>query len=114
MADLTPHDVVANLGRISRELGEKAAEVEALDHHATDLRHEYKRAWNRAFLTSEQSSDTKRKIEADVTTEQLSYRADMADQTLRAAKEALNILRDRLDVGRSLGAIMRMEWQGRD
>jgi len=35
---------------------------------------------------------------------------ELADQALRAAVSAIRALRDRLEVGRSLGPLVRLEW----
>jgi predicted solute-binding protein len=51
-----------------------------------------------------------RRYQAEEETAELALAAELADQVLRAGREALRVLRDRLEVGRSVGSIMKMEW----
>ena len=109
MADLTPAAIVHTLSTIGRELDAKADEVEALDAAHVALKAEYRREFARAFLTAVGSNDVRRYTAEDATAE-LYARMEGAEQVLRAGKEALRVLRDRLEIGRSLGAVMRLEW----
>jgi hypothetical protein len=111
MTELTPASIVATLANISKLLEEKAEEVAVLDAEATRKRALYKRAFAEKFLSTEASNEVRR-YTAELHTSQMLYEAEIADQVLRAAREALKVLRDRLEVGRSLGAIMRVEWTG--
>ena len=70
---------------------------------------DYKREFARAFLTATGAVDVRR-YTAEQDTADLYLAAEIAEQVLRAAKEALRVLRDRLEIGRSLGAVMRLEW----
>ena len=109
--ELTPATVVESLGRISRQLDEQANTVEALDELATLKKIAYKSAFARAFMSAEGSVDVRR-YTAEIATQDEYLAMELSEQVLRAGREALRVLRDRLDVGRSLGAIMRMEWSG--
>jgi hypothetical protein len=109
--ELTPASIIETLGRISRALEEQSEEVERLDAEFTAARLRYKRDFARAFLTATGSVDVRR-YTADIATEEQFAAMETAEQVLRAGREGLRVLRDRLDVGRSLGAIMRMEWSG--
>lgn len=109
--ELTPATVVEQLGRISRQLEEQSEEVERLDAEFTASRIRYKRDFAHAFLTATGSVDVRR-YTAEIATQQQFAEMEIAEQVLRAGREGLRVLRDRLDVGRSLGAIMRMEWSG--
>lgn len=109
--ELTPTTIVETLSSLSRQLDMQAAEVQELDATFTASKIDYKRAYARAFLTAEGSADVRR-YTAEVATEAQFSKMELDEQVLRAGRESLRVLRDRLDVGRSLGAIMRMEWSG--
>jgi hypothetical protein len=51
-----------------------------------------------------------RKVVADEAAADAKLQYELAGVRLRAAKENLRVLRDRLEIGRSLGSIMKMEW----
>ena len=109
MSDFTPASVVATLSLIARQIDEKAAEIAVLDGQAVEARQEFKRAYARAFLTADGAMDVRR-YRAEEDTADLSLAAELAEQVLRAGRESLRVLRDRLEVGRSVGSIMKMEW----
>ena len=109
MVELTPAAIVQTLSGIGRELDAKAAEVEQLDADHVALRAAYRREFARAFLAAEGAMDARR-YQAELATADLFAEVELAEQVLRAGKESLRVLRDRLEIGRSLGAVMRLEW----
>lgn len=109
MTEYTPASVVATLSSIARQIDEKAAEIAVLDAQAVEARQAYRKAYARAFLSSDGAMDVRR-YKAEEDTADLALAAELADQVLRAGREALRVLRDRLEVGRSVGSIMKMEW----
>ena len=111
MSDYTPASVVAALSLIARQIDEKAAEIAVLDAQAVEARQAYKKAYARAFLTSDGAMDVRR-YRAEEDTADLALAAELAEQVLRAGRESLRVLRDRLEVGRSVGSILKLEWNG--
>lgn len=109
MGDLTPAAVIQTLSDIARQIDAKADEIAELDREATVTRQEYKKAYARAFLTADGAMDIRR-YKAEEATADLSMQAELAEQVLRAARARIAVLRDRLDVGRSVGSIVKMEW----
>lgn len=109
MGDLTPAAVIQTLSDIARQIDAKADEIAELDREATVTRQEYKKAYARAFLTADGAMDIRR-YKAEEATADLSLQAELAEQVLRAARARIAVLRDRLDVGRSVGSIVKMEW----
>lgn len=106
--ELSPIQIVQTLTGIGRELDAKADEVEALDAAWVQAKADYRRSYAKAFLTAEGSMDIRRyKAELDTDAEYLLV--ETSEQVLRAGKEALRVLRDRLEIGRSLGALVRAE-----
>ena len=113
MSDLTPAVIANTLSRIGKEIDALTVQLETLDRAETMARHEYRHAFNKAFLVAEGSVDARRAL-AEVQTDDLELAWSIAGVALRSAKDELRALRDRLEIGRSLSAIMRLEWTGRD
>lgn len=109
--DLTPLTIVNTLSDIGRNLDVKADEVAELDEKHVRLRAAYKSSFARAFMNATGAMDARR-YTAELETADALLEAELAEQVLRASREALRVLRDRLEIGRSLGAVMRLEWQG--
>ena len=113
MVELTPGAIVATLSNIAKLIEEKAGEVEVLDDKCVRARAIFKKAYAESFLNTIGSNEVRR-YTAELATSQLLFEYEIAEQVLRASREALKVLRDRLEIGRSLSAIMRLEWTGRD
>lgn len=106
----TTNDVVLQLAQLGRDLDAKQREIRDLDEAAVRARARYEVTLSRNFLKAEGAMDV-RKHTAIVETADLKLDAEIADQVLRAAREAIRVLRDRLDIGRSLNSAIRSEWQ---
>ena len=109
MSTPTSNDVVTMLSQLGRELDAKQAEIQRLDDAAVRARARYEVTHSRNFLKAEGAMDV-RKHQAIVETADLKLDAEIADQVLRAAKESIRVLRDRLDIGRSLNSAIKSEW----
>lgn len=107
---LTPASLIHTLSGIGRDLDDKSDEIAALDEAHVRLRAEYKRSFARAFMNASGSNDVRR-YTAELDTADLLLEAELAEQVLRAGRESLRVLRDRLEIGRSLGALLRTEWK---
>jgi hypothetical protein len=94
---------------IAKAIEDTTDEIHYLDREATVARANYKREYARAFITADGSNDVKR-YTAELATADLHLETELAEQVLRSARDSMRMLRDRLEVGRSLSAIMRMEW----
>jgi len=110
MSNLTPHDVIATLESISRDIQTKTDELARLDEGATKARTALKVAYARAFLSVEGAPMDVRRYTAELETANLLFESELADQKYRACQGALRASRDRLEVGRSISALVRMEW----
>lgn len=109
MNPVTPEQVLSQLSYLAKELEAQASKVEELDLAFVQQRAYAKRLYAEAFLRSEGSNDVKR-YQAELATYDANFQAELAEQVLRAAKEQMRVIRDRIDVGRSMNAIIRMEW----
>jgi hypothetical protein len=109
--DLTPLSIVNTLTGIGAEIKAMPDVIEALDEAEIRAKSAYDYQYRKAFLTSEGAMDLRKVTAEDVAADaRLEY--ELAGVRLRAAKEQLRVLRDRLEIGRSLGAVMRLEWSG--
>jgi uncharacterized protein YhaN len=107
---LNPQDVVLRLAQISRLLDACQAELAQLDEDAVRTRQRYEVAYSRAILSVEAANAESRKARATLDTEALKLDAEIADQKVRACRSRLSVLRDQVEIGRSLSAALRSEW----
>jgi len=105
----TQQEVVLELSRLARELDAKTGEIARLDEEAVRARSRFEVGFARSFLKSQGPVDV-RKQQAVLATEAAKLDAEIADAKVRAAREAIRTLRDRLEVGRSLNAAVRAEF----
>lgn len=109
MANLTPAQVIDTLTAISKEIDETTEEIARLDEETVRARARFKKEHARAFLNAEGAMDIRR-YSAELETADLYLEYELAEQKLRAAVGQIKALRDRLEVGRSLGPLVRLEW----
>lgn len=105
----TANDVVLQLAQLGRDLDHKQREIRDLDEAAVRARARYEVTMSRNFLKAEGAMDV-RKHTAIVESAELKLDAEIADQVLRAARESIKVLRDRLEIGRSLNSAIKSEW----
>ena len=108
-SNLTPHQIIENLTHIGKQIDEKTRELEQLDEQAVIARATHKRNYAKHFLTTEGAMDI-RKFTAELKTEKEFLDYELAEQKMRACQQQLRALRDRLEIGRSLGPLVRLEW----
>ena len=108
-SNLTPEQVISTLSVIGKDIDEATAEISRLDEAAVKARVAYKVAYARAFIGTEGSMDI-RKYTADLQTQDTLLFHELADQQHRAALSQIRALRDRLEVGRSISVLVRLEW----
>lgn len=102
-------DIVTELSRIGRELDALSRHIADLDEAAVKAWGEHRKAYARAYLQGE-GSIKDREQAAVLEVEGYRFAAESADQVHRAARERIRVLRDRLEIGRSLNAARRAEF----
>lgn len=107
---LTPSQVAAALQAIGKELDGMPDLIKALDDAEVRAQHAAKQAYRKAFMEAQGAMDL-RKVIADDAAASLQLEADLAGVQLRAARTQLGVLRDRLEVGRSVGTLVKLEYQ---
>lgn len=104
----TPSQVALTLMTVSRELDDLTRELKTLDEDYVEKKIAFESAYARAFLTGEGSVDA-RKQGAVLATSDQKFAMELAESRVRSTRAALATLRDRIEVGRSLGAAVRSE-----
>lgn len=90
---------------------EAEAELEARDEECVKAKQAYEVAFSRALLSSNQSSEGKRKAEAVLAVQELKLHAEIAEQVVRGVKERIKTLDRQMEIARSVGATSRSEMQ---
>lgn len=116
MVELTPGSVIARLAEIGRRIDEVTSELPDLELAEMYARNAYKKAYAKAFLSAPAESEGQRVTEAarkamaELATYDELLTAELALIALKTKRDELKSLQLRLDIGRSLSAVMRMEW----
>lgn len=105
----TPTEVVLQLSRLANDLDAKTAEIARLDEEFVRAKSAFEVSFARTFLTTIGSMDV-RKQTAVLETADAKFAAELAEAKVRAARESIKTLRDRLEVGRSVNAAVRTEF----
>jgi phage antirepressor YoqD-like protein len=108
-SSLTPYQVIENLTNIGKQIDEKTKELQQFDEDAVIARAAHKRNYAKHFLSTEGSMDI-RKFTAELKTEKEYLDYELCEQKMRACQSQLRALRDRLEIGRSLSPLIRLEW----
>lgn len=109
VSNLTPQQVIDTLTKISKDIDETTDDIAKRDEEAVIARAFYKKTFARVFLDTPGSMDIRR-YTAELETADAFLQYELAEQKLRAAVGQIKALRDRLEVGRSLGPLIRLEW----
>lgn len=109
MSNLTPAQIINTLSNIGREIDEATAELEKADEIAVLAKAEYKKARAKVLISTEGSVAMK-EATADIECYRLYLEAEVAEQKHRAVVSKIRGLRDRLEIGRSLSPLLRLEW----
>lgn len=104
----SPTQVGMTLMKVSRDLDELTQDLKTLDEDFVAKKITFEKAFAQSFLAGTGSVDA-RKQNAVLETSDLKFAMELAESQVRSTKAALATLRDRIEVGRSLGAAVRSE-----
>lgn len=116
MSDLTPASVLATLAGIGKEIDTMTEKLKVAEWEERQAKRVYRRAEAVALLSNKCDANGKpytvqeKEALALLATEEEAAAWDKADYALQAIKDDLKALRDRLEIGRSLSPIMRLEY----
>jgi hypothetical protein len=105
---LTPNDVALQLAQLSRELGALVVRIEHAEREAVNAREDYTLSLSKAFLSAEGPMDV-RKHQSIVDTHAERLAAETAEAVVRGIRRQIDSVKVRIDVGRSVGAVVRSE-----
>lgn len=109
LSNLTPHDVIQTLSKIGKDIDQATDDLADQDEAIVHARKAYETSFAKTFLTTDGAVDV-RKYTAKLATADLSFELELAEQKHRATTAHIRALRDRLEIGRSISALTRMEW----
>ncbi len=107
---LTPQTVVLRLAELSRSLDLVQGELERAEDEAVRARHRYEVSEAKAYLNTDASNAETRKRMALLEVAKEKLDAEIADVTARKLKSRIQVLRDQVHIGQSIGAAKRSEW----
>jgi hypothetical protein len=97
------------LAELSRMLDAATTEIAVLDEEAVRAKSAYEVAYSRAFLDNQGSMDLRKQIAIyETQIESLTY--EIAAQKVRACKERIRTLAIQIEVGRSLAAAHKTQY----
>jgi hypothetical protein len=106
--DVTPTSVAANLAHLARELAALTTGLGDLELRSVNAREDYIMSQAKAFLRAEGPVDV-RKYQSLVDTHDERLSAETADALVRQRRAQIAAIKVRIDVGRSVGAVVRAE-----
>jgi len=106
--DVTPNAVAANLAQLARDLAAMTDGLNDLERRAVESREDYTMAHAKAFLSATGAMEM-RKYTAISETHSERLSAETAEALVRGRRAQIASLKVRIDVGRSVGAVVRSE-----
>ena len=103
-------EVLDRLSECSRLLDKAQQDLADLDEAAVRAKQAFEVSWARAYLKAEGSIEA-RKAEAVLVTAGECLEAELCAATVRACRERIRTLGAQLDVGRTLSAAIRSQFQ---
>lgn len=107
--DITPNSAVMEMARLSRQLDELGARLKAAERDAVNAEHTYRVAKAKALLACQDGTVPEREAQALLRVEAERLAAKTAEANLRILRSDIRIAENRIDVGRSVVGVLRME-----
>lgn len=107
--DITPNSAVMEMARLSRQLDELGARLKTAEREAVNAEHTYRVAKAKALLACQDGTVPEREAQALLRVESERLAAKTAEANLRILRSDIRIAENRIDVGRSVVGVLRME-----
>jgi len=107
--DITPNSAVMEMARLSRQLDELGFRLKAAEREAVTKEHAYRVAKAKALLSVNEGTVPEREARALLATESERLAAKLAGADLSILRREISIAETRIDVGRSVVGVLRME-----
>ena len=105
---LTANDVALQLAQLARDLDRLIRELGDAEREAVNAREDLTLAHAKAFLSAEGPMDIRKHLAIEAT-HQARLDAELAEAKVRGLKRSVDSVKVRIDVGRSVGAVVRSE-----
>ena len=108
-ADITPNSAVMEMARLSRQLDELGFRLKAAEREAVNTEHAYRVAKAKALLAVDEGTVPEREAKALLATQDQRLAAKRAAGELSILRKEIQIAETRIDVGRSVVGVLRIE-----
>jgi hypothetical protein len=108
-ADITANSAVIEMARLSRQLDEAGYRLKDAERKAVEKEHAYRVAKAKALLKCQEGTVPEREATALLEVDAVRLAAKVAEADLRILRSDIRILENRIDVGRSVVGVLRME-----
>lgn len=108
-SNLTPHEIITTLSQIGKDIDEATDDLAESDQAVVQARRVFERTYAKVFLETEGAMEI-RKYTAKLATDEEQFALELAEQKHRAVVSHIRALRDRLEIGRSISPLVRLEW----
>ena len=107
--EITPNGAVMEMARLSRQLDELGFRLKAAERDAVTKEHAYRVAKAKALLSVKEGTVPEREASALLATQEQRLAAKLAAGELSILRKEIQIAETRIDVGRSVVGVLRME-----
>ena len=108
-ADITANSAVVEMARLARQLDEAGYRLKDAEKKAVQAEHAYRVAKAKALLSVKDGTVPEREATALLEVDSVRLAAKLAEAELRILRSEIRILENRIDVGRSVVGVLRME-----
>ena len=108
-SEITPNSAVMEMVRLSRQLDELGFRLKAAEREAVKTEHRYRVEKAKALLAVDEGTVPEREAKALLATEADRLSAKLAAAELSILRKEIQIAEVRIDVGRSVVGVLRME-----
>ena len=108
-SEITPNSAVMEMARLSRQLDELGHRLKAAEREAVTTEHKYRVEKAKALLRCQDGTVPEREAQSLLETEQVRLAAKLAAAELSILRREISIAETRIEVGRSVVGVLRME-----